>query len=105
MKPNPKNTTIVAIIAVIVLAIVYFYFSGGATPESERTIEAQSANVASNRVLSLLNQIQSLQINTDLFKATAYQTLVDYSVEIPELPVGRPNPFAPLPGVSNQTNP
>lgn len=100
-QSNSKKTTIIAVIAFIVLAIVYFYFSGGTTPESVNTIEVQSVNAVGSRVLSLLNQIQSLQIKSDLFKSTAYQTLVDYSVEIPELPVGRPNPFAPLPGVSN----
>lgn len=99
-NPNSKKTTIVAVVAIIVLVIVYFYFSGGTTPESVGTLQAQSANVVGSRVLSLLNQIESLQIKTDLFKSTAYQTLVDYSVEIPELPVGRPNPFAPLPGVA-----
>jgi LPS O-antigen subunit length determinant protein (WzzB/FepE family) len=101
MKPQPhsKKTLIVSIIAIIVLAIVYFYFSGSTVTDPTATLQTQSANVVGTRVLSLLNQIKSLHIDTTIFKDQAYQTLVDYAVEIPELPVGRPNPFAPLPGV------
>ena len=89
------------IIGVVVLAIVYFYFSGSApVTDSISTLQTQSANAVGTRILSLLNQIKSLHIDTSIFKDPAYQTLVDYSVEIPPLPVGRPNPFAPIPGVS-----
>ncbi len=99
-QPHSRKTLIVAIVAIIILALVYFYFSGGAaTPDASSTLQTQSANVVGTRVLSLLNQIKSLRIDTSIFKDQAYQTLVDYAVEIPELPVGRPNPFAPLPGV------
>ncbi len=101
MKPQPssKKTLIAAIVAIVVLVLVYFYFSGSVPADTASALQAQSANVVGTRVLSLLNQIQSLRIDTRLFDATAYRTLVDYSVEIPETPVGRPNPFAPIPGM------
>lgn len=108
MKPqkNSKKTLIITIIAVVVLAIVYFYFSGGAvTPDATSTLQSQSATVAGTRVFSLLNQIKSLHIDTTIFDRAEYKTLVDYSVDIPELPVGRPNPFAPIPGVPASTAP
>jgi hypothetical protein len=101
MKPQPtsKKTLIVAIVAILVLVLVYFYFSGGAPADTGSALQAQSASVVGTRVLSLLNQIKSLHIDTRLFDATAYKTLVDYSVEIPQTSVGRPNPFAPIPGM------
>lgn len=108
MKPqkNSKKTLIVAIIAVVVLAIIYFYFSGGTvSPDAAGSLQSQSATVAGTRVFSLLNQIKSLHIDTKIFERPEYKTLVDYSVAIPELPVGRPNPFAPIPGVSASTVP
>lgn len=98
-KPSSKKTIIVVVIAIIVLALVYFYFSS-ATPVADiSTLETQSANADGARVLNLLNQIQSLHIDTKIFESPAYLSLVDYSVEIPEISVGRPNPFAPLSGV------
>ncbi|OHA16484.1 MAG: hypothetical protein A3C79_02605 [Candidatus Taylorbacteria bacterium RIFCSPHIGHO2_02_FULL_45_28] len=106
MKPpsSSKKTLITVIVVIIVLAVAYFYFSGGSAPDDMGTLQSQSATVVGTRVLSLLNQIESLRIDTELFKTPAYQTLVDYSIAIPELPVGRPNPFAPLSGAptSNQ---
>jgi hypothetical protein len=101
MKPqtSSKKTIIVGVIAIVVLAIVYFYFSNSAPAESVSSLQSQSASVVGTRVLSLLNQIKSLHIDTSIFKSPAYGTLVDYSVTIPELPVGRPNPFAPIPGL------
>ncbi len=101
MKPqsSSKKTIIAVVIAVIVLALVYFYFSAGEPDTEISALQTQAANVDGTRVLSLLNQIKSLHIDTKIFESSAYRSLVDYSVEIPETPVGRPNPFAPLPGV------
>ena len=54
--------------------------------------------VVGAQVLALLNQMQSLKINTSLFKDPGYNTLIEHPVVIPPVTVGRPNPFAPLPG-------
>lgn len=98
---SSKKTTFIMIGIIVVAFLVFFYFSGSETPESASTLEQSMPGGATEaaRVLNLLNQIQSLRIDTSIFEATAYQTLVDYTVTIPEVPVGRPNPFAPLPGV------
>lgn len=101
-KPGSLKNTIIMVSIVVVAFLLFFYFSGKDTPEGTLTLDQSSPQSSADaaRILNLLNQIQSLRIDTSLFKATAYQTLVDYSVTIPEVPVGRPNPFAPLPGVS-----
>lgn len=103
-QPKSKKTIIAVIIAIVVLAIIYFYFSGGSAPTSAGSLQSQSPDqttVVGARVLSLLNQINSLHIDTSIFKTTAFISLQDYAVDIPEIPVGRANPFAPLPGVAN----
>ena len=106
---NQQHTSswksITAIIVIfVVFAIGYFYYSGGTpSPVSGSLLQTQvspEANAASARILSLLNQIRTLKIDTSIFKDPAYMTLTDYSVAIPAVPVGRPNPFAPIPGVS-----
>ena len=99
-----SKKSILIIIAIVVLALIaYFYFSGNSSTNTQSNLtETQSANTAvvGARVLNLLRQIKSLKIDTSLFTDRAYLNLLDYSVEIPEVPVGRPNPFAPLPGES-----
>lgn len=94
---------ILVIIAGVVLA--YFYFSSTAAPaDSTSLVGTDSATAVEGvRVLNLLNQVQSLQIDAKLFKDAGFKTLVDYSVVIPPVNVGRPNPFAPLPGFSAQS--
>ncbi len=96
-----NKTTAVLITIVAIVAIGYFYIEGNPLASSSSSLEAQPASDdVSGRVLSLLQQIKSLHINTKLFKDQGYQTLRDYSVVIPTQDVGRSNPFAPLPGVS-----
>lgn len=99
---SSKKTFLILIVIIVVAALIYFYTMGNPTDNSSLTrtdtagsIEAQ--NVGS-RVLVLLNQINSLKIDSSIFSSDAYRSLVDYSITIPEQPVGRPNPFAPLPG-------
>lgn len=55
------------------------------------------------RVLVLLNQINSLKIDKTLFSDPAYLSLRDYTIQVPSLPVGRANPFAPIPGMVSAT--
>ncbi len=102
---NTQTSSKKSIISIVVigglLMVVYFYFSGGSVPSDTGSFDESgvqnSATVGMN-TLSLLNQIQSLRIDTSIFKDSTYKTLTDYSVIIPEVEVGRPNPFAPLPG-------
>lgn len=100
---NKKDSKLKYLVITLIVAIgllVYFYWSGSQTPESMTLDEIDSVNQAVGvRVLNLLNEINALKIDTDFFKGQAYQTLRDYTVEIPALPVGRPNPFSPVAGM------
>lgn len=80
--------------------LIYYAFSGNIAISEDSLLMAQpEGEAASAEVLNLLNQIQSLHIDASLFQSPAYQSLVDYTVPIPDQNVGRPNPFAPIPGV------
>ena len=96
-----SKTGIIVIIVVIILVIAYFYYEGGSGSSTASTslLQQQASDQSIGAAeLSLLDQIQSLKIDTSLFQDPAYKTLVDYSVPIPQDGVGRPNPFAPFPG-------
>lgn len=102
-KPSKMPYVFIAII-VFIAVMIYFYWSGTNTSESLTLQELSSANqVAGAQVLSLLNEISSLNIDGSFFNSPSYKTLRDYSVEIPPLPVGRPNPFATVPGLVTQS--
>ncbi len=100
-KKTSKLTYLVLALVVATGLFVYFYMSGNKTPESITLQEIDSANqVAGVRILNLLNEISALSIDNTFFTDPAYQTLVDYTVEIPPVSVGRPNPFSPIPGLA-----
>lgn len=101
-KSSSKSIWIIVII-VVIAACAYFYFQGTAVPDTSGLLQSADTADVSAQVLGLLNQIQSLQIDTGLFKDPGYLTLRDYSVPIPTQGVGRINPFAPIPGVTNHS--
>ncbi len=101
-KTSSKKTLVSSVIIIVAVAIAYFFYMGNKAPSGQSLLETQvtpEANAASSRILALLNQIRSLKIDTEIFDDPVYQTLIDYSVAIPDVPVGRLNPFAPIPGV------
>ncbi len=111
MNNNKSSSTksIIIFIAVIVVAgLLFFYFLGNKTPDSNSSIDTEGGSsetqIAGARVLTLLNQVSSLKIDKSLFDSASYRSLVDYTVNIPEQNVGRPNPFAPIGGITNGTS-
>ncbi len=99
-----SKKTIYIIVILIILVGGYFYLSGGDEPVSNNSL-LSSSGYGGSADASLLNQLKALQIDTSFFKSPEYVSLVDYSVDITTQNVGRPNPFAPVPGVSNPLAP
>jgi hypothetical protein len=106
-KDNKSSKKVlIIIIAIVVVAIGYYLYSSGDSEvavDQDSSLVTQSADfgetqIVGARVLSLLNQISSLNIDDSIFQSAAYKSLVDYTISIPEQNVGRQNPFAPLPG-------
>ena len=102
MNTQPHNKTWIWVTVIIIAAAIgYFYFYGSSTPPTTGLVQSGAAGSAiGSDVLTLLNQIQSLNIDTSIFSDSGYNTLRDYSVAIPSVNVGRPDPFAPIPGFS-----
>ncbi len=99
MHQKSSSKSIYIVVGVlIVFAIGYFYFQGSKPVDNGALQELVPTDDVAARVVSLLNQIQSLKIDATFFDDEAYQSLIDHTQQIPEVPVGRPNPFAPLPG-------
>lgn len=102
-KNSSKGTWIALIVIILVALGLYFYFKGSPTDtfsslQTSGTPESIEAQEAATRVLVLLNQISSLRINDSIFQSAVYKSLVDYTITVPEQPVGRENPFAPISG-------
>ena len=107
MKPQPTQSKLktygTIAIVVLVFVLVYFYVSGG-SPSSSTLTQGSGDGAIGSSELSLLNQVNSLKIDTTLFSDPAFLSLQDYSVAITPENVGRPNPFAPLSGEAVPTS-
>ncbi len=107
-KSPSKGTFIALIVIVIATLLLFFYYKGKpsndvSSLETMDTPESIDAQEAGNRVLSLLNTINGLKIDDSIFKTAVFISLIDYTNIIPERPVGRPNPFAPISGIEKTT--
>lgn len=87
------------VVVVAIIALVYFYIEGGSAPSNDN-LAAEGGSIGQSE-LALLNQVSTLNIDTTFFSEPSYQSLRDFTVTIAPEPVGRPNPFAPVPGVGN----
>jgi len=107
-QSSSMKTWIWIIIIIVIGGGIFFYFNGKDSSSNSGGIGVTAAGASSvdqTQVLSLLNQIRKLNIDSELFSDPAYTKLYDYSVDIPDQTVGRSNPFAPLPGEAAKSKP
>jgi hypothetical protein len=102
MQSSSKMPAIIGILLVVCAVGYYFYTTSNApvSSDSSLTLTTTSGGGGSvgSDVLSLLSEIKSLNIDTSFFQTPVYESLTDFSVTIPSEPVGKSNPFLPLPG-------
>ena len=97
-KISSKKNLIIAIAVIIVLLIVaYYYFGSG--PSSPAPILSDSTTPSSDTLLSTLDELQSISLNSAVFSNPSFQSLKDDTVTLPSVPSGRQNPFAPVAGI------
>ncbi|HEX7724436.1 MAG TPA: hypothetical protein VF438_01720 [Candidatus Paceibacterota bacterium] len=96
-QPSKTKTYGTIVIVILIFLLIYFYTSGS-TPTAGNLTAGSTFGTVGSSELGLLNQVKSLTIDTALFNDAAFRSLKDYSVAITPEIVGRPNPFAPLPG-------
>ncbi len=96
---SSRKTTIIAVVVILIAIIAYFYYNGSSSSTGALLLVSQEGGQSiGSSELALLNQIQSLKIDTSLFQSPVYKSLLDHTVPIPTEQVGRPNPFVPYPG-------
>lgn len=94
-----NKTLIIGLVAIVLVAVVYFAFLRGEdVPLLERTGESSlgASAQADRELLVLLQALESIKLDPKFFDDPVYQSLEDFRVEPAEEPVGRQNPFAPL---------
>jgi hypothetical protein len=93
-----KNMVLVLVIVACAVGFFVYqnYFSGG---EKELLVSSTPMDLGSEELLTSLSSLKAVRLEASLFSDPIFLSLVDFGINIPPQPVGRPNPFAPL-GVS-----
>lgn len=107
MIENIKKHKIIAAIAIIALmAIGWFFISGGSSKEAAPLLETSglSASVSGNATVGrvdrelqdTLDKVRAIQLNNQVLSDPIFLSLNDIGQQIVPEPFGRPNPFAPI---------
>lgn len=102
-----KAHKILSIVAIVfLLAVGWFWISGGANKGSEQILETSSLSASASgdatvgrvdrELQETLEKVRAIQLNNQILSDPAFLSLIDIGQQIVPEPFGRPNPFAPL---------
>lgn len=97
-----KRYKIILIVTGVVLVAVlgYYYWSanGSGNVAALSSVSGPTQTTSAGQdILNILSQLRQLHIDGSLFSNPAFKSLVDYYIATSSEPIGRPNPFEPLP--------
>lgn len=95
-----KLKILIPFLAVAVVAFAgYAYLTRGVV-ESTSLLESENteANDVGKRLVTEITRLKLINLDGALFDNELYLGLVDFSKAVNHEPVGRPDPFAPIPG-------
>ncbi len=93
MKGFKKNKGNIATVILFVLAVMAYriYF-----PSEVLDTDTEAARDVGSDLIKTLSQVERINFDPTLLSSPAYMSLIDTGAQVPESPVGRPNPFAPF---------
>ncbi len=93
-----KNILIgVGVLALVFAGYLYFRSDNSASEILTATEPPPEAELAGQEILSVLNELHGLHIDGSVFQNPVFKSLIDYTVATTAEPLGRPDPFKPLP--------
>jgi hypothetical protein len=97
-------------IAVLAVVVALFYGLSGGGVEEEQLLATDvvndgspSENVADQELVETLLTLRAITLSGKIFEDPAFRALQDFGTTIVPEPVGRANPFAPLPKILPQS--
>jgi hypothetical protein len=101
MNMKKSNILIIAL-ALIAAAAAYWYFFTGTETASPLTATGDSGNASEAQFQTLVSELQPVTFDTGIFTDPRFMALIDLSTPVTPEQAGRPDPFAPVPGVSTK---
>ncbi|NNM83699.1 hypothetical protein HKL94_00555 [Candidatus Parcubacteria bacterium] len=95
-----SNTIILIVITLAITAGAYYYFFTGTGNQPPLTTSTSFGNVPQAQFQTLVAELQPISFDTSIFSDPRFMALIDLATPIAPEAAGRPDPFAPIPGVS-----
>lgn len=95
---TPGIKIVFFVLAVAALLFIGFLIFTGQDAQDDEVLVSQKADQgeAVGELLSVLDNLKRIQIDTTVFDSEMFRALRDFSVTLTPLPSGRANPFSPL---------
>jgi predicted negative regulator of RcsB-dependent stress response len=97
-KTHTKKLVGLALLIAGGLAGYQLFASHPVAAESSLTAVNASDDIESSALISMIDKIESIQLDNSIFANSVFLSLEDNTVTLPTPVVGRPNPFAPVGG-------
>jgi len=94
-----SNTINIIILSLIIAAGAYWYFFAGTGNQAPLT-QSSSGSAAQSEFPVPVSELQSISFDTSIFSDPKFTSLVDITTAVQPEPIGRPDPFAVIPGVT-----
>lgn len=91
-----KKTLIYGSILAVLLVVAYFVLFAGGEGDIVTVASQDPTSAVSEELIKTLTSLNTIKLDESLFSDPAFVSLSDFGVIIPEQPIGRRNPFAPL---------
>ncbi len=104
-KSNKRQTVLIGVLILLIIFAGYFFFMRGANDFTVPEIAFDEfgnpvqATVVGQDLITLLEQLEGVQLDNSLFSSPSFVLLTDYAIELPVIPQGRDNPFITPPGL------
>jgi hypothetical protein len=84
---------------IVLLGALWYGFAASSSPAPvlSTTNLANSTDTQDQELVSTLLQLQAISLDGTILSDPGFLSLQDFTTQITPEPVGRPNPFAPLP--------
>ena len=96
-----QHKLIAILVLIVVLGMGWYALSGSSAPApSLTTTQAAGTSPADQTLVTTLLALRAVKLDATIFSDPAFVDLRDFSTQIVPEPVGRDNPFAPLPSTA-----
>lgn len=96
---NKKNLLILSISIILLIVMGWFFLGRNKDLPSDSLLEISSdpiENIIGRELLTSLEKMKQVKLDTSILGGEVYNSLIDFTVDIPKQPVGRRDPFAPI---------